>query len=40
MASNLIRKLLNKNIQERGIGGFDSIKNSPYFQDFNWQNLY
>jgi hypothetical protein len=39
-AITLIRKLLNKNIQERGIGGFDSIKNSQYFTGFNWQDLY
>jgi cGMP-dependent protein kinase len=39
-AINLIKKLLNKNIQERGMGGFESIKNCGYFSGFNWQDLY
>jgi hypothetical protein len=40
LAINLIKRLLNKNIQERGIGGFDNIKNNGYFKGFNWQDLY
>jgi hypothetical protein len=36
----LIKKLLNKNIQQRGIGGLENLKNSSYFQGFSWQELY
>lgn len=39
-AIGLIRKLLNKNIQQRGLGGFTAVKDSPYFQEFSWQDLY
>jgi len=36
----IIKKLLTKNIQTRSLGGLTSIRNLPYFDGFNWDDLY
>jgi hypothetical protein len=38
-AISLICKLLNKNVQQRGAGGFEAVKNSTYFENFAWRDL-
>lgn len=40
LAKNLIKKLLCKNVQSRLVGGFTELKNSQYFEGFNWDDLY
>jgi hypothetical protein len=39
-AKTIIKRLLTKNIQVRSLGGLEATRNSPYFNNFNWDDLY
>lgn len=39
-AKTILKRLINKKIDARTVGGLMAIKNSSYFEGFQWDDLY